>query len=157
MRQLTHSCMKDPCFYKVLEILVGKVRLYEPCLFFKHPSNNVDDVIIEGYPCHLPISISYQHIVGNVPYEREESVILYVVHQFSILMSYQLFSLSICTSSGRINSLTSTLRTFDILMSDSRFGCEKFVIHLDTVGWLTPNFFDNHIFERAFSAITTFN
>ena len=79
MRQLTHNCMKDPCFYKVLEILVGKVRLYEPCLFFKHPSNNVDDVIIEGYPCHLPISISYQHIVGNVPYEREESVILYVV------------------------------------------------------------------------------
>ena len=50
--------MENPCIHKVLEVGVGKVRLHELRLFFQHSSDDVDDVIIEGYLRYLLVAIT---------------------------------------------------------------------------------------------------
>ena len=57
-RQLTHRCLEYPCIHKVLEVGVGEVCLYKLRLFLQHGSDDVDDVIIEGYLCYLLVAIA---------------------------------------------------------------------------------------------------
>ena len=57
-RQLTHRSLEYPCVHKVLEVRISKVRLHELCLFFQHSSDDLDDVIIEGYLCYLLVAIA---------------------------------------------------------------------------------------------------
>ena len=57
-RNLTHRSLEHPFIHKVLEVRICKVRLYELCLFLQHRSDDVDDVIVEGYLCYLPVAIA---------------------------------------------------------------------------------------------------
>lgn len=51
----------------------------------------------------------------------------------------------------------STSSTCAIFMSISRFGCEVLVTHFDTVVCVMPSCSESHLFDKLFSARTTFN
>ena len=76
-RQLAYRCLEYPCIHKVLEVGIGKVCLRKLYILFKHPGNNADDVIIEGYQYYLIVTIldwMRHNIDSNVPNEREKAV-----------------------------------------------------------------------------------
>ena len=56
-RQLAHCSLKYPRIHKVLEVWISEVCLDKLRLLFMHSGNNVNDVIIEGYLCYLPVTI----------------------------------------------------------------------------------------------------
>ena len=56
--QLAYRSLKHPCIHKVLEVWICEVCLDKFRLLFKHSCYDINDVIIEGYLCHLLVTIA---------------------------------------------------------------------------------------------------